>query len=66
LPCITTWGNSQSQNHPTDSAEEAYFDGDRRHLAASPNPTQLGRTSYAQACETEPNGANLHASTFDE
>src|ERR1035441_3728426 len=23
LPCITTWGDSQSQNHPTNSAEEA-------------------------------------------
>src|ERR1035441_6252711 len=23
LPCITTWADSQSQNHPTNSAEEA-------------------------------------------
>src|ERR1017187_10077059 len=28
LPCITTWGDSQSQNHPTNSAEEAENDSD--------------------------------------
>src|ERR1022692_288590 len=25
LPSITTWDDSRNQNHPTDSAEEAYF-----------------------------------------
>jgi hypothetical protein len=25
VPCITTWADSQSQNHPTNSAEEALF-----------------------------------------
>jgi hypothetical protein len=25
LPFITTWDDSRNQNHPTDSAEEAYL-----------------------------------------
>src|ERR1035437_5564616 len=27
LPSITTWDDSRNQNHPTDSAEEAFFKG---------------------------------------
>src|SRR5229473_3383748 len=27
LPCITTWDDSRNQNQPTDSAEEAFFQG---------------------------------------
>src|ERR1035437_5072837 len=27
LPSITTWDDSRNQNHPTDSAEEAEFQG---------------------------------------
>src|ERR1017187_9259947 len=30
LPSITTWDDSRNQNHPTDSAEEADFNGKRR------------------------------------
>src|ERR1017187_9610124 len=43
LPCITTWADSQSQNHPTNSAEEAQIDdsgGPRRVVKIGSVPSE--------------------------
>src|ERR1035438_223785 len=48
LPSITTWDDSRNQNHPTDSAEEAYV---YRH--AKNTWGRLHFVPHAQVCRTD-------------
>src|SRR5260370_36894448 len=52
LPCITTWDDSRSQNHPTDSAEEAYNRVPPFRSLGAIEPIQLLRTGLALARTT--------------